>query len=109
MEIVEGKWFRLPRLNTDDFKTLMSLGVKYDRSRGMLVSYQTNKKLLIEFLDAVLKDQIVLYKECAICGKNVDCRDCEYKLKCDYYNASEKCICKECMAKDESYALYVMQ
>jgi len=109
MEIVEGKWFRLPRLNTNDFRTLMSLGVKYDKSRGMQVGYDANKKLLIEFLENVLKDKIVLYKECAICGKSVDCRKCEYSSKCDYHNSSEKCVCEECLAKDESYALYVIQ
>lgn len=109
MEIVEGKWFRLPRLNVNDFKTLMSLGVKYDKVKGMMINYETNKKLLIEFLENVLNDKIILYKECGICRKIVDCRGCEYSLECDYYKASEKCVCKECLAKDESYAFYIMQ
>ncbi|MEM1985906.1 MAG: hypothetical protein QXG36_01480 [Nitrososphaeria archaeon] len=109
MEIVEGKWFRLPRLGVDDFKTLMSLGVKYDKSKGMMINYETNKKLLVEFLENVLNDKIILYKECGICGKNIDCRSCEYSLSCDYYKVSEKCVCDECMTIDESYAFYIMQ
>jgi hypothetical protein len=108
MEILEGEWFRLPYVGTDDFKTLMSLGLKYDKSKGMLIDDGTNKKLLVMFLTEVLKEDVIIYKKCAICLKKVDCRTCEYNHKCDYYNSSTPCLCKDCLKSEENYASYIM-
>jgi len=107
MEIIEGKWFRLPLLGTDNFRTLMSLGVKYDKSKGMLVDEGTNKSLLIPFLSEVIKQDVIIYKVCAICETNIDCRICEYSSECDYHNSSSLCMCNNCLGREESYAFYI--
>jgi hypothetical protein len=108
MKIVEGEWFRLPHLGVDNFRTLMSLGVKYDRVKGMLVDEGTNKTLLIAFLTDVLGEEVLIYKRCALCKSEIDCRICEYGTVCDYYNASSTCLCRECLKSEESYARYIM-
>jgi len=108
IEIVEGEWFRLPHLGTDNFKTLMSLGLKYDKAKGMLIDSETNKNLLITFLTQVLKDDVQIYKKCAICEARIDCRTCEYSSDCDFLKASENCLCSKCLEREESYAYYIM-
>ncbi len=108
IEIVEGEWFRLPRLGIDDFKTLMSLGLKYDKVKGLLVNSETNKNLFVIFLTQVLKDEVIIYKRCAICKARIDCKTCEYSSECDFLKASENCLCITCLEKDESYAYYIM-
>lgn len=108
MKIVEGEWFRLPRLDTDNFRTLMSLGVKYDKMRGMMVNEGTNKNLLVTFLSEVLQEEVTIYKKCALCKNEVDCQNCEYDTECDYHNASSLCLCKDCLKSEENYASYVM-
>jgi hypothetical protein len=107
MEIFEGEWFRLPYLGTDDFRTLMSLGLKYDKEKGMLIDDGTNKKLLVAFLTEAIREDIIICKKCAICTNKVDCRTCEYNDACDYYNSSPLCLCKSCLKSDENYANYI--
>jgi hypothetical protein len=108
MEIVEGEWFRLPHLGMDNFRTLMSLGVRYDKAKGMLIDEGTNKNLLVTFLSDVLKEEIIIYKKCAVCKNKVDCRICEYNSDCDYHNSSASCLCKDCLKNEENYACYIM-
>ncbi|MGQ9781763.1 MAG: hypothetical protein ACUVQ8_05880 [Nitrososphaeria archaeon] len=108
MKIIEGEWFRLPRLGVDNFRTLMSLGVKYDKIKGMLVDEGTNKALLITFLSDVLEEEIKIYKRCALCKSEIDCGTCEYNIECDYFNASSLCLCRECSNGEENYAKYIM-
>jgi hypothetical protein len=108
VEILEGEWFRLPYLGTADFRTLLSLGLKYDKARGMLIDYMTNKNLLSTFLKEVLKEDITVYKKCAICAEKVDCRTCECNDACDYFNSSSLCLCKSCLKNEENYANYIM-
>jgi len=108
MEIVEGEWFRLPHLEMDNFRTLMSLGLKYDKAKGMLIDDGTNKNLLVTFLTEVMREDVIIYKKCAICKNKVDCRTCGYNGECDYRNASSLCLCKDCLESEENYANYIM-
>lgn len=108
MEIVEGEWFRLPHLGMDNFRTLMSLGIQYDKAKGMLIDEGTNKRLLVTFLKEILKEDIIIYKTCAICKNKVDCRTCEYNEECDYHNASSLCLCKDCLKNEENYINYII-
>jgi len=108
MEILEGEWFRLPYIGTEDFRTLMSLGLKYDKAKGMLIDDGTDKNLLVTFLTEVLREDVIIYKKCAICLSKVDCRTCEYDHKCDCYNSSQLCLCKDCLKSEENYASYIV-
>ncbi len=94
MKIKYGEPFRIPRRLGDLFKDVVRIdGVDYVRGAGFTVrdyyALSNLNKILIR-LGLVLLPMVT----CTICGRDVDCEECEYTDVCR--KDVNLCLCREC-------------
>ncbi len=98
MVILNKKAFKLPRVETEKFKTLMHLGLEYNRNEGTfcIKSYDNIEKV-IEAVSAILSNEVVFLQSCTICGKDFACTNCNYYEACTSRNLPFSCVCPQCL------------
>lgn len=106
MRIVVGAWFKLPRLGTDAFSSLMKQGVRYDRQMGFMLGPDTDVESVVKTLGRVLREDVDLQVRCFIC-LNPACPSCRYLPVCDRSRVSPMCLCEEHSAGHAAYENYV--
>jgi hypothetical protein len=95
MKIEFGKPFRIPRRLGDRFKEVVSIrGVKYIRQEGFVVD---NKAALDSLNRILIKMGLILVPliRCFLCGKDIDCDNCNFKDVCR--REVSTCICSSCL------------
>lgn len=98
IKIKLGRWTRLPRLGKNAFKDLMRSGVKYESGRGFLVDTDADLKKVRYIISGALNGAPVEFIfNCLVCGREVSCRDCSYRVVCSIEDSSHMCLCKECL------------
>ena len=111
LEIVLGEPLLLPRVGPEVFKKLMKdVHLDFDKTKGVFrITPQTDLYLLASILQDTLKNDVVYVVKCFVCGEKTGCASCEYRHVCDRIKVSSSCICRECMSKEDAYALYCMR
>jgi len=105
MKIVVGGWFKLPRLGTAAFSSLMKSGVKYDRESGFKLGADTDIESAVRTIEGALSERVELSLLCYVC-LNSACEGCPYLEGCDRRRVSSMCLCGEHSAQGDVYAAY---
>ncbi|MEM4311004.1 MAG: hypothetical protein QXX95_01265 [Nitrososphaerales archaeon] len=106
MKIVLNEWFKLPRLGKETFIKLMSIGVKYDKTKGFLVNEGTNLLSFSSVIKEALREEVEFYPKCAIDELVTPCDICAYREVCDRKEISSKCLCDECYNNRDIFTFY---
>lgn len=106
--VLNGKGFKLPRLDRDKFINLMHLGLEYSRDR-MLFSIQSynNIEKIIEAVSDILGDEVVFLQRCTRCGKDFPCKGCSYLELCPTKNLPFSCVCPQCLKDRKQFEQYL--
>lgn len=96
--VLNGKGFKLPRLDKEKFVSLMHLGLDYSREKGlfMIKSYNTIETVIVAISD-ILGDEVLFLQYCTQCGKDFPCKLCSYIEVCTTKNLPFGCVCPQCL------------
>jgi hypothetical protein len=117
MKVLEKKGFKLPYVDSQTYRELMRLGLRYDRQ---LKSYSAedldtaNADSVLAVLSRILHDEVCFEQSkvpvqnrqaaqtCIICGKNFQCNECRYLELCETKNVSSSCVCGKCLEEGKT-------
>lgn len=106
--VLNGKGFKLPRLEREKFVNLMHLGLDYNRDT-MLFSIKSfnNIEQIIDCVSDILKDEVVFLQNCVRCGKAFPCKGCSYIELCTTKNLPFSCVCPQCLRDRKNFEQYL--
>lgn len=97
MLIISRNGFKLPFLGKDKFIKLVRNGLGYDKTRKLFFIEDFNNIDQIRLiLSEILPDDVLFKQECIICHRKFECKECEFKGKCETENVPMLCVCNEC-------------
>ena len=98
MIVLNKKAFKLPRVDSSTWETVMRLGLQYDRAQlsYSVVSFNNIDKLL-GILSEILNDTVCFTQTCLICGEDFPCQECRYYELCETKNLPFSCVCGKCL------------
>ena len=103
MVVLNKTSFKLPRVERDEFISLMKLGLGYNRNQGCyFISNNNNIGKLMDTIASILNTEIVFLQSCAICSKAFSCSNCKYVDSCATKNLPFECVCPQCLNKETS-------
>ncbi len=106
--VLNGKGFKLPRLEKEKFMNLLHLGLEYDRNASLfsIGSYDDIEKV-IDTVSDILGDEAVFLQKCIRCGKDFACRGCNYFDLCSTRNLPFSCVCPQCLRDRKQFEEYL--
>ncbi len=119
MKVLDKKSFKLPYVDSDTYRTLMRLGLRYDRQMRTYSAEDLEEdkaESVLELLAKILKEDVNFnqntslakpeqaVQKCLGCGKNFSCNECRYFELCETKNVSSSCICGTCLEKGKPSA-----
>ena len=108
--ILNGKGFKLPRVEKEKFVNLIHLGLDYDRNAGLFsIQSYNNIEKVIDNISDILKDDVVFLQSCTRCGKDFSCRGCNYLELCTTKNLPFSCVCSQCLKDRKNFETYLTQ
>ena len=97
MLIISRNGFKLPFLGKDKFIKLVRNGLGYDKTRKLFfIEDFNNIDQIRSILSEILPDDVLFKQECIICHRKFECKECEFKGKCETENVPMLCVCNEC-------------
>jgi hypothetical protein len=106
--VLNGKGFRLPRLEKEKFLDLMHLGLEYKRDVGLFsIQSYNNIEKVIDVISDVLGDEVVFLQHCTRCGKDFPCKGCSYIELCPTKNLPFSCVCPQCLRDRKQFEQYL--
>jgi len=106
MKLVVGSWFSLPRLGTEEFRSMMKAGVRYEKGMGFMLTPGTDMREAVHLIERAIGERVELYLRCYVCLKEA-CGSCEYLDVCDRRSVSPMCLCMEHSSSYGSFEAYV--
>jgi len=104
IKVSPGQGFKLPFLGKDAFKLLSQSGLYYNRKKRLFYVREGADLGAVNALLATRGIRISLLKRCSICGRGLDCDECEFSDSCE--RKQDYCVCDKCLAKPEVFDLY---
>jgi hypothetical protein len=106
--VLNGKGFKLPRLEKEKFVNLMHLGLEYDRNAGLFsIGSYNNIEEVIGIVSDILGDEVVFQQNCIRCGRNFSCKECCYIELCTTKNLPFSCVCPQCLRDRKNFEDYL--
>lgn len=106
--VLNGKGFKLPRLEKEKFVNLMHLGLEYRRDQGLFsIESYNNIEKIIEAVSDILGDEVVFLQSCTRCGKDFSCKGCSYIEVCTTKNLPFSCVCPQCLRDRKQFEQYL--
>ena len=108
--VLNKKGFKLPRVETEKFISLMHLGLDYNREQGLfsIKSYNNIEKLM-DTIGSILNTEVVFLQTCTRCGKDFPCSECKYNELCTSKDLPFSCVCPQCLRDRKQYEEYLMK
>jgi hypothetical protein len=104
--ILNGKGFKLPRLEREKFLELMRMGLEYNQGLFSIKSYDNIEKV-IDAVSDILRDEVVFLQRCIRCGKDFSCKGCSYIEVCTTKNLPFSCVCPQCLRDRKQFEQYL--
>lgn len=106
--VLNGKGFKLPRLEKEKFVSLIRLGLEYDRNVGLFsIKSYNNIEKIIDAASDILGDEVVFLQNCIRCGKAFPCKGCKYIESCTTKNLPFSCVCPQCLRDRKQFEEYL--
>jgi hypothetical protein len=118
MKILDKKAFKLPYIDSQTYRELMRLGLRYDRQQKSYSAEEldtANIDSILELLSRILHDKACFtqIKEatgnkaraaltCLVCGKQFPCQECRYYELCETRDLPLSCICGKCLEEGKT-------
>ena len=118
MKILNRKGFKLPYVDSETYRELLRLGLRYDRQQK---SYSVeeldsaNLDSVLELLSRILQDKACFEQTtqaaskpataaqtCLVCGKSFPCKECRYYELCETKDLPLNCICGKCLEEGKT-------
>jgi hypothetical protein len=118
MKILDKKGFKLPYVDSQTYRDLLRLGLRYDKQ---LRSYsaegldETMVEAVLGLLSRILHEPVCFEQpsensrnnradqNCLICGKGFACDECRYFELCETKNVSSICVCGKCLEEGKVF------
>jgi hypothetical protein len=106
--VLNGKGFKLPRLEKEKFLNLMHLGLDYNRDTGLFsIKSYNNIEKVIETVGDILGDEVIFQQTCIRCGRSFGCKECSYTELCTTKNLPFSCVCPQCLRDRKNFEQYL--
>ncbi|MCW4000438.1 MAG: hypothetical protein NWE93_09375 [Candidatus Bathyarchaeota archaeon] len=106
--VLNGKGFKLPRLDREKFVELMHLGLEYSRDKMLFsIGSFNNIEKIIDAVSGILGDEVVFLQACVRCGKAFPCKGCSYIELCPTKNLPFSCVCPQCLRDRKQFEQYL--
>ncbi len=106
--VLNGKGFKLPRLEKEKFVNLMHMGLEYDRNSGLFsIESYDNIEQVIDTVSDILGDGVVFQQFCIRCGRSFGCKECNYIDLCTTKNLPFSCVCPQCLRDRKNFEEYL--
>lgn len=108
MVVLNGKGFKLPRLEKEKFVALMRSGLEYDRDQGVfrIKSYDKIEEIT-DAVSAILGSRVIFLQRCIRCGRDFQCKECKYEEECSTKNLPFSCVCPKCLRDRKHFEEYL--
>jgi hypothetical protein len=118
MKTLDMKCFKLPYVDSQTYRELMRLGLRYDRTQKTYSVEELNSASMdsvLELLSKILHDKACFEQTtqatskpataaqtCLVCGKAFPCKECRYYELCETRDLSLNCICGKCLEEGKT-------
>jgi len=118
MVLLDKKGFKLPYVDSQTYRELMRLGLRYDREQKMYSAEELNLDetgSVLELLSRILHDKVSFEQAtsqpakkapttqtCIACGKKFACDECRYYELCETKGISSSCLCGKCLEEGKA-------
>jgi len=118
MVVLDKKAFKLPYVDSQTYRELMRLGLRYDREQKMYNAEMLSLNEIgsvLDLLSRVLHDKVSFEQAasqpaknapttqtCIGCGKKFACEECRYYELCETKGVSSGCVCGKCLEEGKS-------
>jgi hypothetical protein len=105
MLVLNKDCFKLPRVEKNQFISLLRLGLNYDRAKGTYnIKNYNNIRKLIDTLSSILNEENILFlQNCIVCNNNFPCSSCNYTQSCTTKDLPFECVCHSCLKKGKTF------
>jgi hypothetical protein len=108
--VLNKKGFKLPRVESEKFVSLMRLGLDYNRATGLFsIKNCNNIEKLMEAIGAILNTEVVFLQTCTRCGKDFPCSDCKYGELCTSKDLPFSCVCPQCLRDRKQFEDFLLK
>ncbi|HII86238.1 TPA: hypothetical protein HA273_06745 [Candidatus Bathyarchaeota archaeon] len=99
MVVLNRQAIRLPRVEKEEFISLLRLGLQYDRDQRTFSIGSCNQieKLTTKIAEILKVEEVEFTQNCIVCGRDFPCIDCRYMESCATRNLPFECVCAGCL------------